>query len=72
MYKPSFYALILALTVSIITLALFAISAREEMLRGINHLIYYANDVITEISFRLYVIIFLVLIIDLNERRKIK
>lgn len=70
MYKPSFYALIAALTTVSITLALFAVNLRYEMLDGVYNLIYYSHDILFEITLRLFILILASILVDLNERRK--
>lgn len=70
MYRPSYIALCIGLFVFSISLVALAVSLRCEMLADESDLIYRYPKMIEKILFPLYIHIPVVLLIDLNERKK--
>ena len=72
MYPPAFRTLCMGLSIFALTLCIFAVSLRGEILAGESDFIFRYPKMLEEIMMPICVLIPIVIVVDLNERRKNK
>lgn len=69
-YPPAFITLCVGLAIFSLTICVLAVNLRLEILAGKSDLIYRYPKMIEEVIFPLYILIPVILVVDLNERKK--
>lgn len=69
MYRPSYWTLVLGLTVTAICVIMLSVCMREDLASGKLEAIYRYPKLLGEISLRLSVLLIAIGIVDYNERR---
>lgn len=69
-YKPAFITLSLGLSVFSLALCVFAFNLRADMLAGKSDVIYKYPQMLEQILFPIYILLPVIFVIDMNERKK--
>ena len=69
-YRPAFLVLCIGLAIFSITMCILAVNMRIDMISGASNIIYKYPKMIEKVLFPLNILLSVIWIVDLNERKK--
>lgn len=69
-YRPAFIVLCIGLAIFALSICILAVNMRLDMLSGESDILFKYPKLMNKVMFPLYILLFITLIIDLNERTK--
>lgn len=70
MYRPAYITLCIGLSVLSLAMCLLAVNLHADILAGESNIIYKYPKMIEKILFPLYILLPIIFVVDLNERKK--